>query len=288
MPTIRVAVALRETRADSLVGLSTPGAEMSWGGGAVQHGPRVYLVFWQWNSQSDPVANRLQSFFSGVGGSSWSQSQTQYCDNDPSLTGLDCAGAAPASFVGNPAGQLGGTWFDNADAIPVQPDDSQIQAEAARAAAHFSVYSTGAQFVVATPHNNSTNGFGTQWCAYHGSTVARGVTISYTDLPYIPDAGAACGQSFVNAGAGGAYDGVTMVAGHEYAESATDPQPGYGWTDALGNETGDKCAWISSGQGSATDVTFSSGTFAVQSLWSNSFGSAGGCVTHYASASSQG
>ncbi len=46
-----------------------------------------------------------------------------------------------------------------------------------------------------------------------------------------------------------------------------------------GAENGDKCAWITSGQGAATSVTISSGTFPVQSLWSNSFNSGkGGCV----------
>ena len=42
-----------------------------------------------------------------------------------------------------------------------------------------------------------------------------------------------------------------------------------GWLDASGAENGDKCAWISSGVGATQNVSFSTGTFAVQSLWSN-------------------
>jgi hypothetical protein len=46
---------------------------------------------------------------------------------------------------------------------------------------------------------------------------------------------------------------------------------------------GDKCAWIATGnQGAAAAVSFSTGTFPVQSLWSNAFNSdSGGCVLSY-------
>jgi len=41
-------------------------------------------------------------------------------------------------------------------------------------------------------------------------------------------------------------------------------------------------AWISSGQGASADVRLTTGTFPVQSLWSNAFNSnAGGCVLSY-------
>ena len=74
-------------------------------------------------------------------------------------------------------------------------------------------------------------------------------------------------------------DGVSIVGGHEFAETETDANPPSGWTDTAGAETGDKCAWIQAGPGASANVTLSSGTFAVQSLWSNAANSgAGGCV----------
>ena len=73
------------------------------------------------------------------------------------------------------------------------------------------------------------------------------------------------------------YDAI--VSGHEEAETQTDPVPSSGWVDSSGAEIGDKCAWISSGQGAAQNITLSTGTFAVQSLWDNAFsGGSGGCV----------
>jgi serine protease len=103
--------------------------------------------------------------------------------------------------------------------------------------------------------------------------------LSYTDFPYIPDAGGSCGQNFVNSGSAGTLDGVSIVGGHEFAESETDPNPPTGWTDTIGAEDGDKCAWIQVGPGAIANITISTGKFAVQSLWSNKANQgAGGCV----------
>lgn len=74
--------------------------------------------------------------------------------------------------------------------------------------------------------------------------------------------------------------GITIVGGHELAETGTDQFPSSGWLDSSGSENGDKCAWIRSGQGAAAYDTFPNSTsFPVQSLWSNAFSSnSGGCV----------
>jgi serine protease len=255
---------------------------MTWGGGPIQAAPAVYIVFWGWNGR-DPSGQGAyqQAFFNGAGGSQWNSSQTQYCDNSD-VTGTTCG--AGATHVGNPAGLLKGTWSDNTNAVPHNPDDAAIQAEAARAAQFFgnttSASNASTQYIIDTPQGNSTTGFATQWCAYHGGASSSFGTLSYTDFPYITDAGASCGQNFVNSGSAGLLDGVSIVGGHEFAESETDPVPPSGWTDTTGAETGDKCAWISTGPGASTNVTLSTGRFAVQSLWSNSANAgAGGCAT---------
>jgi serine protease len=105
-------------------------------------------------------------------------------------------------------------------------------------------------------------------------------------MPYVTDVGASCGENFVNSGSAGTLDGVTIVEGHEYNETITDQFPAGGWTvpsgTKAGEEVGDLCAWISSGQGAATDLSLTTGSFAVQSIWANDFNNGGGgCETSH-------
>jgi len=243
------------------------GGLLAYGGGQIQTAGMVFLVYWgsQWN-HNDPSgeAPRQQSFFNGAGGSSWNNSVTQYCEGVAAGTTRCGSSGTP---VGNHAGALAGSWFDNASAAPSHPTQAQIAAEAVRAAAHFGVTSN-VQFVINTATGNNSRGFGTQYCAYHSSTSSTIGEVAYTYMPYITDAGANCGANFNGLGADA---GITVVAGHEFAEAETDPFPNTGWVDGSGAEIGDKCVWIPSGQGAAADIKLSTGSFPVQSLWSNAF-----------------
>ncbi|MHB8573382.1 MAG: hypothetical protein ACYDAY_10610 [Candidatus Dormibacteria bacterium] len=262
------------------------GTNLSWHGGYAGGGVEVttglYLVYWgsQWSSDPSGEAALQQSFFNGAGGSSWNNSVTQYCEGVASGT-TQCGSSG--THAGNPSGVLKGVWFDNGSAAPSSPTQSQLAAEAVNAAAHFGNTSQASnlniQYAVETSHGNNMSGFGTQWCAWHSSTSSSYGQIAYTNGPYITDAGASCGANFNNLGANA---GITIVGGHEFAETETDQYPNTGWLDGNGAENGDKCAWISSGQGASANVNFSTGTFPVQSLWSNAFNSgAGGCVLSY-------
>jgi serine protease len=243
---------------------------MTYHGGPVQTAPKIYVVHWgsatQWGSGDiDGVATYYQNFISGIGGSAWLSSQTQYTQSD-------------GQAVGNAAGSYAGTWNDTADAIPSlsrsSTYQSNIAAEAVRAAAHFGDYSASASYVIMIPHGVQVYNFAGNshslyaYCAWHSSTTANGTKIAYTNFPYIPDAGASCGVGSVNSP--GTDDGVSIVGGHEQAETETDPQPDTGWVDSGNNETGDKCAWTN-----LQNTSFSTGTFPTQPLWSNS---ANGCV----------
>ena len=77
-------------------------------------------------------------------------------------------------------------------------------------------------------------------------------------------------------GNAGQLDGISIVAGHEYAETLTDQNPAGGWivnsahSAYNGEEIGDLCAWIGTGGvGGAQNVAMLTGTFAMQGLWSN-------------------
>ena len=257
---------------------------LSYHGGAVETAPKVFLVLWgsQWNNQ-DPSGEVaiLENFYNGAGTSSWLNSVTQYCEGVPAGT-VFCNGAGTPA--GNNTGVLGGVWFDNATAAPRSPRQSQIAGEAVRAAQHFgnatATSNVSVQYVIATATGNNSRGFGTQYCAYHSSTNSTAGNVAYTNLPYITDAGASCGANFSGLGPDA---GITIVGGHEMAETISDQFPNTGWLDSSGAENGDKCAWISSGQGAAANVTLANGTSVpVQSLWSNAFNSgSGGCVLSY-------
>jgi hypothetical protein len=244
----------------------------------------VYLVYWgsQWNN-NDPSheATIQQSFFNGVGGSSWNNSVTQYCEGVASGT-ITCG--LSGIHAANPSkGVFGGYWYDNATAASSSPSQSQLAAEAVRAAAHFGNTAAGSnntvQYVINTATGNNSSGFGTQYCAWHSSTSSTYGNIAYTNMPYITDAGASCGANFNGLGP---KAGITIVGGHEFGETETDIFPNGGWLDGGGAENGDKCSWISSGQGAAATISLSTGTFPVQSLWSNASNSgAGGCVLSY-------
>ena len=247
------------------------------GGIGVETAPKVYLVVWgsQWgtNGSSDPSGEVgiLQNFLNHAGGSNWLNSVTQYCQGVASGT-ITCG--TSGQHAGNPSGIYASTWYDSGSAAPSHPTQSQLAAEAVRAAGHFGNTTSGSnasvQYVIATASGNSASGFGTQYCAWHSSTSGYG-NIAYTNLPYITDAGASCGANFNGLGA---KAGITIVEGHEMAETITDQFPNGGWLDGNGAENGDKCAWTSG----TSNQSLNGASFPVQPLWSNASSS---CVNTY-------
>ncbi|WP_198035268.1 hypothetical protein [Streptacidiphilus rugosus] len=292
-------IAPHHMNAHKAAAAAAAGNNLAYGGGNIVASPHVYIVYWgnQWGTSSvtnDPSGEvPLQSsFFQHLYGSgdTWSTSTTQYCQGV-------AVGTTQCNGAGTPVGHassnmLGGTWLDSSAKTPSRPSSSAIAAEAKKAAAHFGISGDNVQVVVDLPHGVSPSGFKTQWCAWHDhTTTSSGADLPFTNLPYQSDAGASCGANFVatgSSGVNGATEGVTIVGGHEYAETVSDPAPSSGWVDSSGAENGDKCAWISSGQGASSIVSLNGANFAVQSLWSNNFnGGAGGCVISYTSASNQ-
>jgi hypothetical protein len=230
-PTRETVDAFRATQAGQrTTQAATP---LLYNGGPIQTNPKMYVVFWgsSWNtSTGDPngVAARMKAFLAIVGGSGWNNSTTQYTQSD-------------GQHVGNQAGSFVGSYVDTTSSPPSRPTQTQLAAEAAKAAAHYGDYTSNAAYIVALPHGIKPSGFGTQYCAYHSSTTASGHTIGWTNDPYLPDVGASCGANSVNSN--GILDGVSIVFGHEQAETETDPFPNSGWLDSSGAENGDKCAW---------------------------------------------
>jgi serine protease len=263
--------------------------DLHYQGGAVETAPLVYISWWgsQWNTgfstggfTSAQAQTYVTGFFSNVGGSSWDNIDTQYCQGV--TVGATSCGSG-GTHITNPTGQLKGTWVDTTS-VPTRPTQAQIQSAASRLMSHFGGYNANATYLVFTPHGHSMSGFGTQWCAWHDEPTS-GTQMAYGYIPYIPDAGASCGRNFVNATndsyGNGYFDGFSIVAGHEYAEAMTDPHPertstNFGWLANNGEENGDLCAWASN----STNITLGSHFYAVQPIWSNA-SNGGSCVTSF-------
>jgi hypothetical protein len=274
-----------------------PDCDVVYNGGPVQLTPHVYIVFWgpKWTSLASEVAteNYLVSFYKGLGqttnGDTWSPTVWQYGDS----SGHPTFGTS----------LLAGDWVDTTDAVPATVSATDLANEASEAANHFNIPdSTVAdddQIVVASQSGTcfapeeidsdqtltfagscGTVQSGGGYCAFHTAelTSNSSIYLPFVNLPYQTDAGAGCGENFVNAGTKGTDDGFSMNAGHETMETITDPLDN-AWIDpnddVSGGEVADKCAWAGEPFG-LTDpvgnVSLPTGTFAVQSLWSNSAG----------------
>ena len=240
-----------------------PPKHLRYHGGPVLRNPHLYLIFWGYGTVGDPdaVAPLLISYAGDIGGSAYADIVTQYHGHS-------------RRHITNPSHQLAGWWFDER-AIPVQPSARAVAAEAVRGMNHFGGYDPEGSYVVATAHDHNSLGFGVLYCAYHAVTVSNGKVLSYTNLPYVPDARKDCGADFIPppSDESSKDEGVTIVEGHEYAESITDPQLPSGWSDPNWGEIGDMCEWKD-----VRNDSYGLQTYTAQPLWSNA---ADACVHRY-------
>jgi Ricin-type beta-trefoil lectin domain/Putative Ig domain len=265
-----------------------PDCNLPYSGGPVQHTPHVYLVFWgpKWGTSTYTAAkNYVTSFFTDLGQSTdyWSTTVQQYSDK----TGHPTFGKS----------LLVGTYWDN-HTPEKNVNNANLVTEAGDAAQWLKITDpTDADVVIATQQGTCFAASGgvtfagncgtpqqSGYCAFHDWDVSNtnsSVYLPWVNLPYQPDAGVGCGQTFINNP--GTYDGYSITGGHEVMEAVTDPIA-TGWLDTndgvSGGEVADKCAW--GGQNwnqnppdPADNVKIGPGTFAMQSLWSNAVT---GCV----------
>jgi hypothetical protein len=233
-----------------------PNCNMVYGGGPVQTSPHVYLLLWGPNWSSDVTQSQtgdyMSQFYQGLGvvsvGDTWQPIMNQYTD----ITGQSVLVGTYQDTSTPPTGATQADLTAEADAfdavVGIPPGTSHEQ-------------TVNSQVVIATQSGTNPSGFGSKYCAYHTWDDNE---VPFTNMPYILDAGTSCGANFVS----GPRDGITIIAGHEYAESLTDPYPNVGWADVndpSGGEIGDKCAWSPL----SGEVSMSTGTYAMQPLYSN-------------------
>ena len=240
-----------------------------YNGGFVQASPKLYLLLWgpTWSTSAADTAY-LERFLGGLGGEptdDWSTIMEQY--------------GVPGGYVGFDGSALRGVFID-----PTTPPHGVTQSQlAAEVDALYASQSwtdpTDTQIVIATQDGTCPSGFYSatcdpsgSYCAWHSYTALQ--SVPFTNLPYLAAGADGCGEYYVNSSAQGRFDGFSIVEGHEYAETVTDPFI-TGWMDggnADGGEIGDKCSWRG-----LFDLALTTGKFAMQPLWSNR---AGSCVRH--------
>ena len=217
---------------------------LSYHGGPVQTGPtKVYPIYWgsSWTPSSDKIGG-LDSFYQGVGGSAYANTNTEYKNG-------------AGSFVSTSV-TWNGDVIDTSAAPSNAPPTSQILQEVAKmyptpdAGAYYPVY-------IDQPRGNAG------YCAWHSSGTINGVEVQFGFFFNLDnDFGCDPGSPYYGHSQGLAALG--NVSGHELSEMLTDPQLN-AWYDSSGSENADKCAWTFSGN----PVLIGSSQWRIQGNWSN-------------------
>jgi hypothetical protein len=221
---------------------------MTWHGGPVLHADKTMAIFWgsEWSStsfQGDKVTG-LDSFFSGLNGSNFAATSTEYNDS----TGYVTTGS---TYLGHS--------FDLSSAPNRAITVSTAVAEACKVtsnnpdpnAIYFLYTSTGAGHV--------------SYCAWHShGTCSSGAEVQVAYMPNIDGIAGCDPQDTFGTGHSQGLAALANVTSHEWSEARTDPLI-TAWFDGSGAENGDKCAWSFQGP-----VTLKKGsTWKLQMEWSN-------------------
>jgi serine protease len=271
-----------------------PDSNLIFHGGFVQQSPRVYLLFWghKWTTSGlhKTVKNRLINLYKGLGRTpkdTWSLTESQYSGKGGRPTfGRSFFVKSAVDTSALPSGGIGINDLAAEAAkgagifgLPVSLADHNVEIViAVQSGACFQPVGNGINFAgnCGIPPGPTTSGY----CAFHSFDVANGnsnIVLPWVNMPFQLDAQAGCGENFINKGSAGQLDGFTIVSGHETAETVTDPAES-GWFDQndpiSGGEIADKCAWGGSAwqqspPDPARNIGLVTGSFPMQSLWSN-------------------
>ena len=271
-----------------------PNCGVTYHGGPVIRSPHVFLYFWgpKWKTAAveKGAMNYLTEFYKGLGtaGDAWSLTAAQYGNGK----GAPVFGRAlyAGAKVDTSKPQASVTLHDlvleadkgrQAFGITAGSMENSLVVIAPQSGTCFAVVTDGGNFI---GDCGKGNGGKAGYCAFHDydlyQTGSTRTFLPWINLPFQLDAGMNCGEGFVNSP--GTYDGFSLAAGHETMEAISDPMV-TAWYDSKdkvsgGGEIADKCAWGGAAWGGHDpfgDITLKTGSFAMQSIWSNA---AGACV----------
>jgi hypothetical protein len=214
------------------------------GGPVLSNGAAVTAIFWgtSWTPSNSKIAG-VGQFYSGIGGSTYAGTTTEYTDSSGARVNTSVA--------------YNGALIDNSAAPNNGNSTNTILGEVAKMIAkpvpngYYAVY-------VDTPRRNSG------YCAWHSYGTVNGVGVQFAFF-YNLDGDPGCDPESPVTSYSQGMAALANVSGHELSEAMTDPQLN-AWYDSSGAENADKCAWTF---GSRL-LSFRNGTqWKIQGNWSN-------------------
>jgi len=204
-------------------GVSNP--LLQYYGGPVLHSSKAAAIFWgsQWQDPTfagDKITG-LGQFFSGMSGSQYSMTPTEYFDSAGKIT-------STSTYLG--------AVLDSSTPPSRAPRVSAIVAEACRATGNNP--DPAAVYFVYT----STSAGQVNYCAWHSAgNCSNGAPVQVAYMPNIDGIGG-CDPLDTSTGHSEGLSALANVTAHEWMEAITDPRLS-AWYDSSGGENGDKCAW---------------------------------------------
>ena len=216
---------------------------LTWHGGQIMTSAAVTPIFWgtNWGNSSfagDKISG-IDTFYKGVGGSSYIGTNTEYTGTNGQVT----RNVSSSNAI-----------VDTTSSLSRAPSTAQVLAEVASqiknpaANGYYPVYSD-------LPRGN------TGYCAWHSWGSINGVPVQFGFF-FVLDGDPGCNPG----DSPGHTQGLTALAnvsGHELSEAVTDPR-GDAWYDSSGAENADKCAWTFNGL-----ENFGGSSWLIQGNWSN-------------------
>jgi len=238
-------------------------ANLNFHGGQIMNSSVVQAIYWgtSWSNASfvgDKITG-LASFYSGIGGSAYAGTTTEFAGSNGAISG---------------GVSYGGNIVDTSAAPSRAPSTSQILNEVAKKISN--PVSNGYYPVYVDTRRGSAG-----YCAWHSSGSIGGVTVQFAFF-FNLDGDAGCDPQDTWTTHSQGLAALANVSGHELSEAVTDPHLD-AWYDNGGAENADKCAWTFH-----APVTFSTPTatttWKIQGNWSNTANNnhsgytLGGCV----------
>jgi hypothetical protein len=220
-------------------------------GGPVQTASTtVRPIYWgtSWGNSSfvgDKISG-LDTFYGGVGGSSYMRTNIEYTNG---------AGAHVSSGVTKSANIIDTSAGPSRKA----PSTGDVLAEVAKVLATNGGPVANAYYPVYVDAPRGHAGY----CAWHSVGSINGVAVEFGFF-FNLDGDPGCDPDNSSSTQSQGLEALANVSGHELSETVTDPQLN-AWYDAKGAENSDKCAWTFGG-----NVSVGGASWKIQGNWSNS------------------